>query len=66
MSVQGGPATTALIQRVCGTHPERDPEGPLVTVTDGVWAYCAGRGDAPHEWRAIEPMTRQHLESAPQ
>jgi hypothetical protein len=63
MSVQGRPATTALIERVCATHLSRDPNGPLVTVLDGVWAYCAGHTSAEHEWRTIEPTTRQQLES---
>jgi hypothetical protein len=66
MSVQGGPATTALIERVCVAHPDRDPDGPLVTVINGVWGYCAARRDSDHEWRTIEPTTRQHLESEPQ
>jgi hypothetical protein len=63
MSAQGGRAKTALIERVCDAHADRDPEGPLVTTVEGVWAFCAGCGAADHVWRTIEPVTRQHLEA---
>jgi hypothetical protein len=63
MSVQGNAAKTIFIERVCDAHRDRDPSGPLVTVMDSVWAYCAGHRDADHEWRTIEPVTREHLES---
>ena len=61
MSVQG-PATTAFIERICEAHPERDPEGPLVTILDNVWAYCAGHAERDHEWRVIEPTLRRTVE----
>jgi hypothetical protein len=62
MSVQGDPATTAFIERICEAHRERDPEGPLVTMLDGAWAYCAGHQQAEHDWRVIEPTARPVVE----
>ena len=56
------PVTTPLIERICDVHTERDPEGPLVTVVDGVWAYCAGHGEGGHQWRAAGPVLRTELE----
>ena len=64
MSVRPRPVSTALIERICDTHPDRDPEGPLVTVVDERWAYCAGHGAAPHEWRAVGPILRKDIEGA--
>ena len=48
-----------LIARVCEAHPQRDAEGPLITLVDGLWAYCPARQAArsEHRWRAIEPTT---------
>ena len=63
MSAQRTPADTALIERVCDAHPDRDPDGPLVTVIDGVWAYCAGHAEASHEWRVTEPVARHVLDT---
>jgi len=63
MSAQGGRATTAMIERVCDAHRDRDPDGPLVTTVEDVWAFCAGHGASDHNWRAIEPVTRQRLEA---
>jgi hypothetical protein len=63
MAAQGSRARTALIERVCDAHRDRDPEGPLVTTVDGVWAFCAGFGASDHNWRVIEPVTRQRLEA---
>jgi len=63
MSAQGGPARTALIERVCDAHRDRDPGGPLVTTVGGVWAFCAGFGASDHNWRVVEPVTRQRLEA---
>ena len=63
MSAQGGPARTALIERVCDAHRDRDPGGPLVTTVEGVWAFCAGFGASDHPWRVVEPVTRQRLEA---
>ncbi len=62
MSVQGGPATTAFIERICEAHRDRDTEGPLVTIVDGVWAYCAGNGDSEHDWRVTPPTLRRAVE----
>jgi hypothetical protein len=63
MAITGRPAETALIQRFCNTHRTADPDGPHVTVLDGVWSYCAGHAEDGHEWREIEPRPRQQLES---
>jgi hypothetical protein len=63
MAAQGGPATTAFIERFCDAHRERDPNGPRVTTIDGVWGYCAGHGASDHVWRVIEPRPRPKLES---
>jgi hypothetical protein len=63
MSAQGGRAKTALIERVCDAHQDRDPEGPLVTTVDSVWAFCAGNGASDHNWHVVEPVTRQNLEA---
>jgi hypothetical protein len=63
MSAQGGRATTALIERVCDAHQDRDLQGPLVTTVEGVWAFCAGFGASDHVWRTVEPVTRQNLEA---
>jgi len=63
MSAPRGTATTALIERVCDAHRDRDPQGPLVTTVDGVWAFCAGFGASDHSWRVVEPVTRQRLEA---
>jgi hypothetical protein len=62
MSAQEDHARTALIARICEAHRERDPAGPLVTVVDGAWAYCAGHRETEHEWRVIEPTQRQFVE----
>jgi hypothetical protein len=64
MPAQEGRAATKLIERVCDGHKTRDPEGPLVTMVDGCWGYCAGHGDSDHAWRVIDPMQREELESA--
>jgi hypothetical protein len=61
MSVRGDQAT-ALIERICDAHRDRDPEGPLVTRLDAVWAFCAGHRASEHEWRVIEPTPRQVVE----
>ena len=62
MSVAQSPATTKLIERVCDVHTTRDREGPLVTMVDGCWGYCAGHGDSDHAWRVIDPVRRANLE----
>jgi hypothetical protein len=63
MANTGQPAGSALIQRFCAAHRARDPDGPHVTVVDGVWSYCAGHAEDGHEWREIEARPRQQLES---
>ena len=63
MSVERKAAATALIERICDAHPDRDPEGPLVTVVDGVWAFCAGHADSGHQWRATDPVARHVLDT---
>ena len=62
MSVQDGPDMTAFIERICDAHRDRDRDGPLLTLVEGAWAYCAGHGDERHEWRIIEPAPRQMVE----
>jgi hypothetical protein len=62
MSEQDDRATTGLIERICDAHRDRDPEGPLVTMVEGAWAYCAGHSSTEHEWRVIEPTPRQSVE----
>jgi hypothetical protein len=62
MSVQQKPAATAFIERICDAHTDPDPEGPLVTIVEGRWAYCAGHGGSDHGWRATPPSLRQDLE----
>jgi hypothetical protein len=63
MAITEGPAATALIERMCTTHRTVDPDGPHVTVVNGLWSYCSGHAEDGHEWRAIEPRRRQQLES---
>jgi hypothetical protein len=63
MATDDRPAAKALIERICTTHRTPDPEGPHVTVLDGLWSYCPGHAQDGHEWRAIEPRPRQQLES---
>jgi len=62
MAITERPAA-ALIERMCTTHRKADPEGPHVTVVDGLWSYCSGHADDDHDWRAIEGRPRQQLES---
>ncbi|HKY51848.1 MAG TPA: hypothetical protein VJP45_11390 [Candidatus Limnocylindria bacterium] len=52
---------TAQIERVCTAHPRPDGVGPHITIVDGAWAFCAGRGTDAHEWRRIEPTRLQFL-----
>jgi len=35
--------------------------GPLITLVDGLWAYCDGHGQGPHDWSRIQPTPREHL-----
>jgi len=52
-----------LIAFVCEAHPDRGAEGPLITLVDGLWAYCPARQAerAEHRWRPIEPTTVEAL-----
>ena len=52
---------TALIELVCSAHTDPDPVGPLITLVDGLWAYCDGHGEAGHEWSRIQPIRRESL-----
>src|SRR3954467_267287 len=53
----------SLIALVCDSHPDRGPEGPFITLVDGLWAYCPrGYADgAAHRWRPIEPTSVEML-----
>ena len=56
---------SVLIERICDGHVAPDRTGPLITLLDGRWAYCAGHGAAGHRWRAIAPTARDELEAMP-
>ena len=51
----------ALIELVCRTHTQPDPVGPLITLSDGMWAYCSGHGSSDHSWTRIESTKRDQL-----
>jgi hypothetical protein len=53
----------ALIDYICSSHREREPDGPLITLVGTHWAYCAGGGHADHEWMRIVPS--RAVEDAP-
>lgn len=57
---------TALIELACRAHLQPDGQGPLVTIVDGIWAYCAERASGDHEWLRIPPTTRELLEDPSQ
>ena len=63
MATTGGLAATSLIGSLCAAHRTQDPDGPHVTMVEGVWSYCAGHADDGHDWRNIEPRPRPQLES---
>jgi hypothetical protein len=42
----------ALIEYLCGASHERREAG-VVTLVDGLWAYCGQGGVEDHEWRRI-------------
>ena len=63
MATTGGLAATSLIGSLCAAHRTVDPDGPHVTMLEGVWSYCAGHDDDGHDWRTIEPRPRPQLES---
>ena len=56
---------TAPIEIVCDAHLTRDPVGPLVTLVEGRWAYCAAHANGGHRWRRLAPIDRGLLESLP-
>ncbi len=63
MATTGGLAATALIGSLCAAHRTVDPDGPHVTMLEGVWSYCAGHAEDGHDWHTIEPRPRPQLES---
>ena len=52
---------TALIELVCRAHTDPDPVGPLITLVDGLWAYCDGHAESAHDWSRIQPTRREDL-----
>lgn len=52
---------TPLVEYVCGAHPHVGGTGPRVTLHEGAWAVCAGRGEGGHEWLRIEPTRPDFL-----
>jgi hypothetical protein len=55
----------APIEVVCESHLMRDAIGPLITVIEGRWAYCAQNADGGHVWRRRAAISREMLESLP-
>jgi hypothetical protein len=55
----------APIELFCDAHLVHDPVGPLITLIDRRWAYCASHAESGHEWRRIAPIERDLLESLP-
>jgi hypothetical protein len=51
-----------LIERVCSAHRQHDPVGPLVTIVEGVWGYCAGNAAEGHIWKVIEPTRVEYID----
>ena len=60
-SLSGEGEVEALIELLCLKHAEPDPVGPLITLVDGVWAYCAGHGSGDHSWTRIEATRREQI-----
>jgi hypothetical protein len=52
---------SALIELVCRAHPIAEGPGPLITLIDGVWAYCEGGALRAHRWTRIDPTRREHI-----
>jgi hypothetical protein len=50
----------AVIELTCTAH-ERPSRDGLVTMVDGVWAYCAGNGKDGHVWQRIDAMSVELL-----
>jgi len=52
---------SGLIEFVCQSHAATE-EGPTITPQYGSWSYCAGSAARGHDWRQVEPVTRERLE----
>jgi hypothetical protein len=52
---------SGLIEFVCRAHAPA-PSGPTVTPLSGRWSYCPGFAERGHNWKQIEPVTRERLE----
>src|SRR5919198_3655132 len=52
------PTLRRLVELICDAHARRDRQGPLLTIVDGLWAYCPGRADSGHTWRPTGPVER--------
>jgi hypothetical protein len=46
---------------VCRAH-QADERGPTITPLYGRWSYCPGYRRGGHDWRQIEPVSRDRLE----
>lgn len=55
----------ASIELICDAHVTRDPVGPLITLVDRRWAYCAAHAADGHRWRRTAPIERDLLEALP-
>jgi hypothetical protein len=58
---RGGDAVSALIELLCQAHVSADEVGPLITLVEGQWAYCAERATAGHDWIRIPPTRRDQI-----
>lgn len=57
-----------LIQSICVAEDHvvrgRDPEGGVLTIRDGAWAFCPwGQADR-HVWKAVDGMDLQTVRTA--
>ncbi|HEV8671870.1 MAG TPA: hypothetical protein VGS01_14175 [Candidatus Limnocylindria bacterium] len=57
----GSSLQAGLIEFVCRAHAA-DERGPTITPLYGRWSYCPGFARRGHDWRQIEPVTRERLE----
>lgn len=55
----------APLEVLCDAHLARDPIGPLITLVEGRWAYCASHAQEGHHWRRVAPLDRSLLEALP-
>jgi hypothetical protein len=46
---------TPFIDFICTAHIELNATGPLITLVDRGWAYCAGHATTDHEWQKLDP-----------